>query len=162
MSAMRTTRTTRWRLRALVGSGDVIALFTLPFLIGGLILNIASPSIFDVGGPPAALAIVCIVALVSGVALWLWSVALILARVPRGELITTGPYALMKHPIYTSVALLVIPPVGLLLNTWLGVAIGAVVFAGSRMFAPAEEAELQRTFGAAWDDYARRVRVPWL
>ena len=159
---MSATRTARWDLRALVGSGDAIALFTLPFLIGGVILNIASPSIFDVGGPPAGLGVVCILALVPGVAVWLWSVALIVTRVPRGELITTGPYALVKHPIYTAVAILVIPPVGLLLNTWLGAAIGAVVYAASRMYAPAEEAELSRTFGAAWDDYRRRVKIPWL
>ena len=27
---------------------------------------------------------------------------LILARVPRGELVTTGPFALVKHPLYTA------------------------------------------------------------
>lgn len=39
------------QLKVLIGSGDRIALFTLPFLIVGLILNVAYPSPFSVGGP---------------------------------------------------------------------------------------------------------------
>lgn len=150
------------RLKLLVGAGDRIALSTLPFFVVGLILNIAYPSVFDVGGPPTALLVVSIVVLVVGVALWMWSVALILRKVPRGELITTGPYSLVKHPLYTAVALLVLPWLGFLFNTWLGLAVGIVMYIASRIFAPAEEAALSRTFGAAWDEYCDRVRLPWL
>src|SRR5512132_3877128 len=94
----------RMDLRALVGSGDRIGLFTLPFVIVGLILNIAYPALFDVGGPPTALAVVSVVVLIAGVTTWIWSVLLILTKVPRGELITSGPYSLVKHPLYTAVA----------------------------------------------------------
>ena len=38
-------------LKALIGSGDKIALLTLPFVVVGLIANITVPAIFDVGGP---------------------------------------------------------------------------------------------------------------
>jgi len=77
-------------LKALVGSGDKIGLFTLPFLIIGLILNIAFPARFSVGGPPSALRVISIVVLIVGIAVWAWSVVLILTAVPRGELITSG------------------------------------------------------------------------
>jgi protein-S-isoprenylcysteine O-methyltransferase Ste14 len=149
-------------LRKLVGSGDRIGLFTLPFLVAGLLLNIAYPSAFRVGGPPSLLRAMSIAVLGLGVMIWAWSVALILTRVPRDELITTGPYALVKHPLYTAVALLVLPWLGFLLNTWLGALLGIVLYVGSRMFAPAEEAVLARTFGAAWTGYARSVKLPWL
>jgi protein-S-isoprenylcysteine O-methyltransferase Ste14 len=149
-------------LQELVGSGDKIGLFTLPFLIVGLILNIAFRALFGVGGPPTALAVTCIAVLVVGVTLWLWSVGLILAKVPRGELITNGPFALMKHPIYTGFSLLVVPWIGFLLNTWLGALVGIVMYIGCRRYAPEEEAELSRTFGAAWDEYRRTVKIPWL
>jgi hypothetical protein len=69
---------------------DKIMLFTLPFLVVGLILNVAYPSLFDVGGPPSALRVVSVAVLVAGVAIWAWSLILILTRVPRGELITSG------------------------------------------------------------------------
>jgi len=149
-------------LATLVGSGDKIGLFMLPFVIGGLALNVVFPSFFGVGGPPTWLRSVSILVLIAGVTIWIWSVALILAKVPRGELITTGPYALVKHPLYTAVALLVIPWCGFLLDSWLGAALGVVLYVGSRMFAPAEEADLRSTFGAEWDAYVEIVKLPWV
>jgi hypothetical protein len=50
-------------VKTLVGSGDKIGLVVLPFLIVGLILNIAFPPAFDVGGPLTALRIISIVVL---------------------------------------------------------------------------------------------------
>jgi protein-S-isoprenylcysteine O-methyltransferase Ste14 len=149
-------------LKALVGSGDKIALLTLPFAVVGVVLNIAFPSAFDVGGPSSGLRVVSIVMLIVGLAVWAWSVVLILRRVPHGELITTGPFAFVKHPLYTSVALLVLPSVGFLLDTWLGAALGVVMYLASRLYAPQEEAELARTFGSGWDAYLAGVRIPWL
>jgi protein-S-isoprenylcysteine O-methyltransferase Ste14 len=149
-------------LKTLVGSGDRIGLFTLPFLVVGLILNIAYPTVFAVGGPPAALRVVSVAVLAAGVTIWAWSVVLIATRVPRGELITSGPYALVKHPIYTAVALLVLPWLGFLFNTWLGALVGVVVYLGCRRYASAEEASLAKTFGAAWTRYTGTVKLPWL
>jgi protein-S-isoprenylcysteine O-methyltransferase Ste14 len=157
-----TTRSTPVGLRRLVGAGDRIGLVTLPFLVVGVILNLAAPSVFAVGGPTAALRLLAVVLLIPGLVIWGWSVVLILTKVPRGELITDGPYALVKHPLYTGVALLVLPWAGFLLDTWLGALLGVVVYVGSRVFSPEEEAELARTFGPAWDDYLRKVRFPWL
>jgi protein-S-isoprenylcysteine O-methyltransferase Ste14 len=148
-------------LRRLVGSGDKIGLFVLPFLIGGVILNIAYPSIFDVGGPSTLLRVVSILVLIPGVAIWIWSAVLILTNVPRGELITSGPYALMKHPLYTGVALLVVPWIGFLLNTCLGAVLGIALYVGDRIFAPEEEAALSKTFGSRWKAYRSSVKIPW-
>lgn len=150
------------KLKVLVGSGHRIMLLTLPFLVAGLTLNIMFPSWFSVGGPPLALKVLSIVALVPGVAIWMWSVVLILTRVPKQELITDGPYSLVKHPLYTAVALLVLPWVGFLFNTWLVAAIGIVLYVASRLFAPEEERGLSETFGATWDEYCHKVRIAWL
>ena len=80
----------------------------------------------------------------------------------EGRLATTGPYAWVRHPLYTAVALLVLPWIGFLLGTWLGVLIGGALYGGSRIFAPEEEASLSRTFGDAWRDYSASVRLRWL
>lgn len=149
-------------LKELVGSGDKIVFATLPFVVVGVILTIAFPSIFEVGGPSDALRTVSIAVLIPGVTIWLWSAVLIMRKVPRGELITTGPFAWMKHPIYTSVALLVLPWVGFLLDTWLGAAIGIVLYVACRRYAPEEETRLAETFGTDWDAYRAGVKFPWL
>jgi protein-S-isoprenylcysteine O-methyltransferase Ste14 len=149
-------------LKALIGSGDRIGLFTLPVLVGAVILYIAYPSTFDVGGPPATLRAISVAVMLTGIVIWAWSVTLIVTRVPRGELITSGPYALMKHPIYTSVALLVLPWAGFLCDTWLGVVVGITLYTGSRIFAPAEETQLSQEFGSTWQEYVNAVKIPWL
>jgi protein-S-isoprenylcysteine O-methyltransferase Ste14 len=60
------------------------------------------------------------------------------------------------------VALLVLPSLGLLLDTWLGILIGIVLYVASRIYAPEEERTLAKTFGAAWDEYGRSVKISWL
>lgn len=150
------------KLKILVGSGRKIGLFTLPFLVAGVILNVLFPKTFQVGGPPETLKWISAVILVPGIIIWIWSVLLILVKVPKHELITTGPYALVLHPLYTGVALLVLPWLGFLLNTWLGLLVGLAVYTGSRLFAPEEEKILARIFGERWDNYRKTVLFPWL
>lgn len=150
------------KLGVLVGSGHRVMLLALPFLVVGLVLNILHPSWFSVGGPPLALTVISIVILVPGVIVWIWSVVLILTRVPKNQLITNGPFSLVKHPLYTGVAFLVLPWVGFLLNTWLGALVGIALYVGSRLFAPEEERGLSKAFGAAWDKYCNKVKIPWL
>jgi protein-S-isoprenylcysteine O-methyltransferase Ste14 len=150
------------KLKVLIGSGDRIMLLTSPFLIVGLTLNILFPSLFSVGGPPMVLRVISIVILIPGVTIWIWSVVLLLTRIPRGELITDGPYSLVKHPLYTGVAFLVLPWLGFLFNTWLGVVVGIVLYVASRLFSPEEEKALSQAFGTTWDEYCNRVAIPWL
>jgi protein-S-isoprenylcysteine O-methyltransferase Ste14 len=159
---MRPGRRPRLRLGALIGSGDRIGAFVLPFVFAGAALNIVFPGAFSVGGPPSWLQAVSAFILAVGVVIWAWSVLLILTKVRAGELVTTGPYSLVKHPLYTSVALLVLPWLGFLLDTWLGALIGLALCAASRLFAPDEEADLAERFGPEWDAYRHDVKVPWL
>ena len=149
-------------LKRLIGSGDKIGLLMLPFVVVGVGLNLAFPSFFDVGGPSSALRAVSIAIMAVGFVVWIWSVVLILTHVPSGELITTGPFALVKHPLYTGVAVLVLPWLGFLLNTWLGVLLGIVLYLGDRLFVNEEEAELAARFGPRWDAYRREVLMPWV
>ena len=150
------------KLKILVGNGSKIGRLALPFLIIGLILNFIYPSIFSIGGPTKPMAVISILILIPGITVWAWSVILILTKIPRKELITSGPYYLVKHPLYTGVALLVLPWVGILLNSWLGILIGLVVYIGSRLYSPEEEKILAKIFGKSWDDYNKKVKIPWL
>ena len=129
-----------------MGSGDKIGLFIMPVVVVGyssiLRTQPSSRLVVHRRGWVRSIAV-----LIAGLAIWIWSVILILANVPSGRLITSGPYAWVKHPLYTAVALPV-PWVGFLLKTWLSAGRGGL-YLGSRIFAPAEEAELSRTFERA-------------
>lgn len=149
-------------LAKLVGAGRKIGIATFPFLALGLVLNVLRPAWFSVGGPAVVLAIISAAFLVVGIVGWAWSVTLILRKVPRGELITSGPYSLVKHPLYASVSLLVLPWLGFMLDTWLGLAVGIIMYLAARTFAEEEETKLAESFGPKWDEYAKRVKLPWV
>jgi protein-S-isoprenylcysteine O-methyltransferase Ste14 len=150
------------KLNFLIGSGRKIGIFFLPFLLVGVTLNIVYPDFFTIGGPHYILFCISIIILLVGIGNWVWTIVLLLTKVPRKELICTGPYALVKHPLYVGMAFLVIPWLGFLLNTWLGVVLGIVMYLGSKLYSPEEEKILFSIFGKDWDDYCKKVRLPWV
>lgn len=87
------------------------------------------------------------------------------ARVIEGhELVTTGPYRLVRNPIYLGM-------LGMLLMTalawtrWWATLIAIIIFLiGTAVRIRSEEKLLRATFGSKFDDYARRVPalIPWL
>ena len=99
-------------------------------------------------------------------AVWLAAAAVIVlgkqwsltARVVEGhELATEGPYAIVRHPIYTAM-LSILVATGLVASVWFMVPIAVAVYAaGTYVRVRSEERLLRETFGVAYDDYARRV-----
>jgi protein-S-isoprenylcysteine O-methyltransferase Ste14 len=84
-----------------------------------------------------------------------WSPSLEVRR--NHELVTTGIYAWMRHPMYAAIwiAALTQP---LLIHNWIaGVLVIPACAALWFLRVPSEEAMMRETFGAAYDDYARRV-----
>jgi protein-S-isoprenylcysteine O-methyltransferase Ste14 len=120
------------------------------------------PEVFMVNDASGLLFWISLLFLIIGFINWIWTVVLIVTKVPRKQLITTGPYALVKHPLYVGVALLILPWAGFMLNTWLGVVLGIVVYIGSRIFSPEEEQLLLKMFGIEWENYSKKVMLPWL
>jgi protein-S-isoprenylcysteine O-methyltransferase Ste14 len=74
------------------------------------------------------------------------------------QLITTGAYALVRHPIYTGMLGLLLGT-GLAISQWWALGAGVIVFAiGTAIRVRAEEGLLASAFGAEFEEY--RARVP--
>jgi len=140
------------------GSGPKIMLVALPVIVAAILARIAWPETVSIGLPPGLLYAFGLVALSAGVAFWAASVFTFVNEFPKGRLITTGPYAYCRHPIYASVALLVLPGVALLANCWVFFLAAAVMLAASKWFVRDEDRELEATFGAEYRLY--RAGVP--
>jgi len=149
------------KLLELVGAADRIIATAMPFAIVGIAANAVWGDVFRMGLGRAGL-IAGTVLLAAGTPLWLWAVGQILVYAPRGRLITTGPFALVLHPVYTSVALLVIPGIGFVIDSWVGLAIGGALYIGTRCFAPREEHQLAKDFPAEYPGHRARVLLRWL
>lgn len=75
------------------------------------------------------------------------------------QLIRGGPYAVVRHPIYSGLAL---APLGTaVFYTRVGCLLGvALAVIGWRLKSPTEEAFMEREFGAEYAAYKRRVKAP--
>ncbi len=149
-------------IKELIGIGDKTSRIIFPIIIIAIIINILFPSDFFIGGPSSLWLIISSIVLMIGLINCIWSQILIIMNVPKHRLITSGPFSIVKHPLYTGVSLLVIPWVGFIINTWLGVVIGITLFIILRIYAPEEEKKLSNIFGNAWTEYTKKVRIPWL
>lgn len=84
-----------------------------------------------------------------------WSMA---ARVVSGhDLIQRGPFSIVRNPIYLAMFGLLLQA-GIVVSTWEATVLATVMFLpGTWIRIREEEKILRRQFGAAFDDYARRV-----
>jgi protein-S-isoprenylcysteine O-methyltransferase Ste14 len=75
------------------------------------------------------------------------------------ELITTGPYRLIRHPIYASIFGLLLATIGAW--TWWPLALPAVVFfiIGTEIRVRAEDGLLAARFGEKFSDWSARTRA---
>ena len=148
-------------LKLLTGSGDKIGPFILPFIVLGFILYFIFSSLFSI--PQSnLLKIFSLILLILGLIVCIWSQILILIKVPKKQLIAKGPYALVKHPLYTGVSLLVLPGLGFLLDNWLGLLFGLILYIATRIYRPEEEKRMKKDFGEKYEKYSKGVLLPWL
>jgi len=91
-----------------------------------------------------------------------WSLT---ARLVEGHnLITTGPYKFVRHPIYTGMLGMLLAT-GLAISYWMALLLGAVIFAiGTAIRVRSEEKLLREAFGTQFESYAQRVPavIPYL
>ena len=80
------------------------------------------------------------------------------ARVIKGhELITQGPYAVVRNPIYLGMFGMILAT-GLVFSRWWTLLSAVILFLiGNRIRIRTEERLLRETFGAQFDEYARHV-----
>ncbi|RWM25974.1 isoprenylcysteine carboxylmethyltransferase family protein [Mesorhizobium sp.] len=113
--------------------------------------------------PTLAEAWICVALIALGLAFAWW------ARLHLGRLwsstvtakadhrvIDTGPYRLVRHPIYTGLLLSILATMAAKGTVW-GIAGAALLLVGIVVKARLEESFLRGELGTAYDDYARRV-----
>jgi protein-S-isoprenylcysteine O-methyltransferase Ste14 len=106
----------------------------------------------------AILAAVCSVWLITSALKTLGKEWSLTARVVEGhKLATTGPYAYLRHPIYTGMLGMLVAT-GLAVSRWGAVLVALVIFfVGTIIRVRSEERLLRGVFGEQFDEYARRV-----
>ena len=92
-----------------------------------------------------------------GFAVYLMTIGWFLAAGRRGVLATTGPFRIVRHPLYATWLWLIFPGIALLCRSWLALSVVPVGYATFRAFIKYEEDELERRFGREYETYRWRV-----
>ena len=93
----------------------------------------------------------------AGLAVYLVTVGWFLSAHRNGALVTTGPFRVVRHPLYAIWLWLIFPGIALLYHSWLVLGIVPVGHATFRAFIKREEDELERRFGHEYETYRREV-----
>lgn len=134
---------------AVVGSIALDALYPLPW-----------PGIGDTAATVVGLSLGAL-----GIALMLWSFwtfakarANVMPHKAATTLITTGPFARFRNPIYLADTLILLGLAELTRNIWFAIAAAAFVVLVTILAIIPEERHLARKFGKAYEDYKTRSR----
>jgi protein-S-isoprenylcysteine O-methyltransferase Ste14 len=140
------------------GAGHKIAMLVLPVLGVAIWLGLRYPEVFRFGNISQPVLLGSGIGLiVIGLAVNIFSARLMLRAFKQRQLLTTGPYAISRNPMYTSFIVLTIPGLGLALNCWAVLTVSVVMYIAIVLSVKEEEEWLTQTFGEQYVTYARNV-----
>ena len=92
-----------------------------------------------------------------GVPMWLTAIISVMRAYKRDELVTSGVFGLVRHPVYSAIIVLALPGIALLTRSWPLFPMPLVAYAVFKLLIHREDEYLERRFGQAYLDYRARV-----
>lgn len=140
------------------GIGPKLALLSLPYVILSLAVMQRDPEFLNLEAlDDSSIRTMGFIWLAAGLFFWISSAWVFLHDFKTGKLITRGPFAWCRNPIYASMILFVIPALGLIFHSGLILSIALVLYIGFRISIHGESIVLRRTFGTEYDEYEKSV-----
>ena len=140
------------------GIGPRFGLPCVGYGIATVLLTRRFPSVF--GFPNDAHVVVGVLGLLLvsvGVVIYLTTLGWFLAARKGEALVTTGPFRVVRHPLYATWLWLICPGIALLCSSWLTLGVIPVGYVAFRSFIKDEEDELECRFGREYEMYQREV-----
>ena len=142
----------------LFGCGPKLALLCLPYVIISLIVMYKYPEFFVLKFLDVPyIKVIGFVLLGLGVIFWIYSGIFFLNYFKPGKLITQGPFALCRNPIYSSIIVFIIPSLSLIFHSGLIFSISLVLYLGFKISIHGETNLLRRIFGEKYEIYEKSV-----
>ncbi len=140
------------------GIGKKIEYIGVPLLITCIALKIFIPGTFEYStGSIIPLVIAGAVLLVTGVFLHLYSAFRMLKAFKEKRLLTSGPFAFCRNPMYSTLFFMIIPGLSFIINTWLLLPIIPVLLIVFYININEEEDYLQNEFREDYSAYKKRA-----
>lgn len=148
------------------GIGPKLALMNLPYVILSLAVMQRDPEFLNLKALDCPwVRLLGFIWLSIGFLFWISSAWVFLHDFKTGKLITRGPFALCRNPIYASMILFIIPALGIIFHSGLILSIALVLYIGFKIAIHGETILLKRTFGKEYEEYEESVSelfpIPW-
>lgn len=142
----------------LFGCGPKLALLSLPYVILSLVVMFKYPEFFDLEFLDFNyVKVFGFIWLGLGTIFWICSAVYFLKYFKPGNLITSGPFALCRNPIYSSIIVFIIPSLGLIFHSGLIFSISLVLYIGFKISIHGESNVLRRIFNEEYELYEKSV-----
>jgi len=140
----------------LFGCGPRLALLCLPYVILSLIVMYKYPEFFNLRFLDFAFAKVAGFSWLGlGIIFWIYSAIYFLKYFKPGKLITKGPFALCRNPIYSSIIVFIIPALALIFHSGLLFTVSLVLYIGFKISIHGEVNILRKIFGEKYEEYEK-------
>jgi len=141
-----------------LGIGPKIGIIALPFLAIAITLTIMYPEIFSFGPETKKpLLIAGIVVMIVALVFYAATARALLEGLKNNKLVTTGPFRYCQNPLYAVMILLLIPGLGLLLNSWMVLITSVIAYIIFKINIHTEYEEMERIFGEEYRDYRKKT-----
>ena len=148
-------RISRW------GVGPLTFVPSVAFAVAALAATFRWPGLFELNVLPGALLVAGIVLASAGIAMMFAGGRAVMRAYSSDRLVTTGIFAMVRHPIYAAWIVLIFPGAALLARSWPMLFAPFLAYAVFRALIHREEDYLERRFGQEYLDYRRRVNMVW-
>ena len=131
---------------------------TILAVIGGVAARL-EPDIFQMGPmflQPVRMLLGWMLCL-AGAGFCIWGVTRMFSAVKSGRLDTGGPFAMVRHPIYSGWIVFLFPGIAMVTGAWLILAASVSAWLAFRKWAPIEEQALLDHFGPPYREYMDRT-----
>ncbi len=140
------------------GIGPKLALLCLPYVTLSLVVMRRDPEFANLGFLDRLwVRVLGFVWLGIGVIFWASSGIYFLKHFRAGRLIKSGPYALCRNPIYSSLIVFIIPSLALIFHSGMLASIALVLYSGFKISIHGENIMLRRLFGEEFEEYEKSV-----
>lgn len=141
----------------IVGEGWKIMLFALPSLIAAILIHNYFPQAAALPDSVGFIRPAGSLLMILGLIFWASAVFQLVTGFSRGKLVTSGAYGIVRNPIYSSVALFILPAIAMITLTWVYLIPSVFLYAGVTIFIGREEEQLKKAFGREYETYTARV-----
>ncbi|MFX0140211.1 MAG: methyltransferase family protein [Candidatus Hodarchaeota archaeon] len=144
---------------SIYGVGPKMTLTLVPFIVLLSILNVIFSPVFQLPIDQIWMIPLGIVLIMIGSYIFIKSETLLRKAYKASELLMTGFYGHMRHPMYGSVILLIIPGIVIIINSWILYFLPFIFYIIFRIFIKKEETYCLKKFGENYSHYKKNVHA---